>query len=62
MPHPGGGKAENAERIDRFPGCPPSPSAYSDLVKTADGKLGVLYENGAKEPYDRISFNRLEVE
>ena len=37
------------------------PSAYADLVKTADGKLGVLHEHGAKNSYERISFTRIEV-
>jgi len=37
------------------------PSAYADLVKTGDGKLGVLYENGAEGASERISFTRIEV-
>jgi len=37
------------------------PAAYADIVKTAEGKLGVLFENGGKESYERISFESLEV-
>jgi sialidase-1 len=53
---PDGGATWNAAQI-----ISEGPSAYSDLVKTAEGKLGVLYENGAKEPYDRISFSPLDM-
>lgn len=38
------------------------PAAYADIVRTADGKLGVLFENGVKHPYERISFDRLDVD
>ena len=38
------------------------PAAYADIVRTADGKLGVLYENGSKDSYERISFERLEID
>ncbi|MBX3740644.1 MAG: exo-alpha-sialidase [Akkermansiaceae bacterium] len=38
------------------------PVAYADIVRTADGKLGVLFENGAKDSYERISFGRLEID
>ena len=37
-------------------------SAYADMVKTAEGKLAVLYENGGKRANDRISFELLAVE
>jgi len=37
------------------------PAAYADIVKTTDGKLGVLFENGAKESYERISFESFPV-
>lgn len=40
----------------------PGPSAYADIVKTGDGKLGVLAENGSKESYERISFQRVDIE
>lgn len=36
------------------------PVAYADLVKTGDGKLGVLFETGEKHSYERISFRRFE--
>ena len=32
------------------------PSAYSDVVMMGDGSVGVLYENGKKGPYEKISF------
>jgi len=32
------------------------PSAYSDLVKLADGSIGLLYENGSDWAYRRITF------
>ena len=37
------------------------PAAYADLVRTRDGKLGVLHENGSKHRYERISFTRVDV-
>jgi len=38
------------------------PAAYSDMVQTDDGLLGVLFENGdatGKNAYQRISFARV---
>ena len=35
------------------------PSAYSDMTLTADGAVGLLYENGDYDPYDRITFVKL---
>jgi hypothetical protein len=32
------------------------PSAYSDLVKLPKGRIGLLYESGTKQPYERITF------
>ena len=32
------------------------PSAYSDLVKLADGRIGLLYESGINGPYEQITF------
>lgn len=32
------------------------PSAYSDLVAFGNGRAGVLYENGASSPYEKITF------
>lgn len=32
------------------------PSAYSDLVAYGAGRAGVLYENGAISPYEKITF------
>lgn len=49
------GKSWAAERL-----IAAGPVAYADLVKTADGKLGVLYENGEKNSYERISFVKFE--
>ena len=34
----------------------PGPAAYSCLTVLEDGKIGLLYENGAGSPYERISF------
>ncbi len=35
------------------------PAAYSDLVQTTDGKIGVLYEGGTGRPYENILFRSL---
>lgn len=40
----------------------PGPSAYSCLTALEDGKVGLLYENGAGSPYERISFARFNLE
>jgi sialidase-1 len=37
------------------------PSAYSSLVSIDAKTVGCFYENGAKRPYDRITFARVEV-
>ena len=37
------------------------PSAYSCLTILPNGKIGLLYENGAESPYERISFVSLDV-
>jgi sialidase-1 len=34
------------------------PSAYSNLVEIGPGVVGLLYERGEKDPYERISFAR----
>lgn len=36
-------------------------SAYSDIVVLEDGTLGILYENGLKSSYERISFSALKI-
>ncbi|MCA8952732.1 MAG: exo-alpha-sialidase [Planctomycetes bacterium] len=36
------------------------PSAYSDLVVTAAGRVGLLYENGDAAPYERITLARFD--
>lgn len=38
------------------------PSAYSDMVKTASGEVGVLYEAGDNSASERIIFDRFPVE
>ncbi|NND33270.1 MAG: exo-alpha-sialidase [Saprospiraceae bacterium] len=38
------------------------PSAYSCLTALADGNIGILYENGEKDPYDKISFVSLDLD
>ncbi len=40
----------------------PGPAAYSDLVVTADGQVGCLYERGEKNPYESIVFARCSLE
>ena len=35
------------------------PSAYSDMVKLPGGSVGLLYESGTKQPYERITFATL---
>ena len=37
------------------------PSAYSNLVGLADGKLGCLYEGGARNPYEAILFREISL-
>ncbi len=37
------------------------PSAYSCLTILPDGNIGLLYENGEKSPYERISFIKLKI-
>ena len=39
----------------------PGPAAYSDLVQLKNGKIGVFYENGDKNPYERISFEVVDL-
>lgn len=36
-------------------------SAYSDLVRLGDRELGVLYENGQSNPYQKISFEIVKI-
>ena len=38
------------------------PCAYSCLVSLPDGTIGLLYENGDQNRYERISFARFDVE
>ncbi|MEU8617784.1 sialidase family protein [Streptomyces sp. NPDC048623] len=37
----------------------PRPAAYSDLVRLGPGTVGVLYETGARGPYESIVFRRV---
>jgi sialidase-1 len=37
------------------------PSAYSNLVGLPDGKLGCLYEGGARNPYEAILFREISL-
>ncbi|WP_080903239.1 exo-alpha-sialidase [Parabacteroides sp. Marseille-P3160] len=34
----------------------PGPSAYSDLVNLPEGNIGLLYEYGVQNPYEKIGF------
>ena len=36
----------------------PGPAAYSSLSVLRNGTIGILYERGAKSPYERITFAR----
>lgn len=38
------------------------PSAYGDMVATADGNVGLLYEKGASSPYETITLARFNEE
>jgi len=38
------------------------PSAYSDLVNLKDGNVGLLFEYGEKDPYEKIGFIKVPVE
>ena len=38
------------------------PSAYSCLTVMPDGEIGLLYENGKKSPYEKISFVKFPLE
>jgi sialidase-1 len=37
------------------------PSAYSNLVSLPGGKLGLLFEGGAKKPYEGIAWKELQM-
>jgi sialidase-1 len=37
-------------------------AAYSSLAVLADGSVGLLYENGDEEPYERLTFARLPID
>jgi sialidase-1 len=39
----------------------PLPAAYSDLVQTGPGEVGLLYETGAASAYEQIAFARLRL-
>ncbi|MFH1269310.1 MAG: sialidase family protein, partial [Planctomycetota bacterium] len=38
------------------------PSAYSCLTVLKDGTIGLLYENGQKTAYEKLTFARFNVE
>ncbi len=38
------------------------PSAYSCLAILADGRIGCLYEGGAKSPYEKLVFAAFALE
>jgi sialidase-1 len=40
----------------------PGPSAYCCLAPLPDGQIGLLFENGEENPYERISFARFSLE
>lgn len=37
------------------------PSAYSDIVVLSNNEIGILYENGISKPYEKISFEKIEI-
>ncbi len=40
----------------------PGPTAYSCLTVLQDGTIGLLFENGEKSPYEKITFARFNLE
>lgn len=36
------------------------PAAYSTVISLQDGSVGVLYERGEADPYERITFARFD--
>ncbi|MGI6074523.1 MAG: sialidase family protein [Fermentimonas sp.] len=38
------------------------PSAYSDVVMISDSEIGILYENGKNNPYEKISFEKIKIQ
>ncbi|MDD4158898.1 MAG: sialidase family protein [Proteiniphilum sp.] len=40
----------------------PGPSAYSDLVNLSDGNIGLLYEYGTHNPYEKIGYIKISYE
>jgi sialidase-1 len=40
----------------------PGPAAYSTVIPLHDGTIGVLYERGEKNPAERITFARFNLE
>jgi sialidase-1 len=40
----------------------PRPTAYSDLVNLSDGNIGLLYEYGTQNPYEKIGFTIISFE
>jgi len=38
------------------------PSAYSDIVMVSDSEVGILYERGVNNPYEKISFEKINKE
>lgn len=40
----------------------PGPAAYSDLVNLPDGYIGLLYEYGTNNTYEKIGFTRISFE
>jgi sialidase-1 len=37
------------------------PSAYSDIVLLSETQIGILYENGEANPYEKISFEKMNL-
>lgn len=38
------------------------PSAYSDIVMISENEIGILYENGNNNPYEKITFEKINVQ
>lgn len=38
------------------------PSAYSDIVMVSENEIGILYERGTNNPYEKISFEKINVQ
>ncbi|HEY0946898.1 MAG TPA: sialidase family protein [Opitutaceae bacterium] len=52
---------DNAETWPHALVLHPGPTAYSCLVALSESEAGCFYENGAKRPYERLTFARFDL-